>query len=194
MQELRSMKSNLKSELLNVAKRIASLEAEIEAGECEGCDAAETKDDDFTAELEAMLADDGEASETEESEESEESDQSSSSSDAGVEAEDKLNAEIEATEKKLASLRRTATELKTFNRTGITDVQTSAKSSVDATNMSAVAGRKPIEVVKASLNEAKPKIAALAEKFENEGNLVAALHLDKIADAIESFTNLNTKN
>jgi len=191
------MKSNLKSELLNVAKRIASLEAEIEAGECEGCDAAETDgDDDFTAELEAMLADDGETEEpeTENTEESEESDQSSSSSDAGVEAEDKLNAEIKETEKKLASLRRTATELKTFNRTGITDVQTSAKSSVDATNMSAVAGRKPIEVVKASLNEAKPKIAALAEKFENEGNLVAALHLDKIADAIESFTNLNTKN
>jgi len=187
------MKSNLKSELLNVAKRIASLEAEIEAGECEGCDAAETKDDDFTAELEAMLADDGETEEPE-IENTEESDKSSSSSDAGVEAEDKLNAEIEATEKKLASLRRTATELKTFNRTGITDVQTSAKSSVDATNMSAVAGRKPIEVVKASLNEAKPKIAALAEKFENEGNLVAALHLDKIADAIESFTNLNTKN
>jgi len=190
------MKSNLKSELLNVAKRIASLEAEIEAGECEGCDAAETKDDDFTAELEAMLADDGETEEpeTENTEESEESDQSSSSSDAGVEEENKLKEEIEKTEKKLASLKRTATELKTFNRTGITDVQTSAKSSVDATNMSAVAGRKPIEVVKASLNEAKPKIAALAEKFENEGNLVAALHLDKIADAIESFTNLNTKN
>lgn len=181
------MSNNLKSEMLKIAKRLEALQSQIEAGDCEGCEATdEFEAGDFTAELEAMLAEE----EKEVPPASDEGDESSSEAPS-VKEENKVEAEIKATEAKLAALKKTATELKTFNRTGITDIQTSAKSAVDATTMSAVAGRKSIDVVKASLNEAKPKLAALAEKFEKEGNVVAALNLDKMVDAINSFSSIN---